>query len=361
MSHKSYNRLLINGELFENSQLQHLCDSKLQSTTTPDWEKSCFRFISHWISLKEYIIVETSGSTGEVKSLELKKEQMVASALLSQKTFHLRSGEKALLCLSADHIAGKMMIVRAFVIGLNLILREPSSDPLANISEQVDFAAMVPLQVNTSLDCNRKKLENIRKLIIGGGTIREELISELAKFPHEVYGTYGMTETITHIAISNLKEKKSKQIYKALDGVSLEIDERGCLVIEAKHLKTKIITNDLVKLIDSNSFQLFGRIDNIINSGGLKFNPELIEKKLEPIIDTNYFISSLRDDTLGERIVLIIESNKYSLSTLYTLWNKVEKQLEKLETPKQIEFLNSFVYTKNGKIDRKKTQKKAHN
>jgi len=211
MSHNSYNRLLINGELFENSQLQHLCDSKSQSITTPAWEKSCFLFISDWISQKESIIVLSSGSTGEAKPIQLTKKQMVASALLSQKTFNLKSGEKALLCLSADHIAGKMMIIRAFVIGLNLILREPSSDPLANISEQVDFAAMVPLQVKTSLKRNRKKLENIRKLIIGGGSIRQELINEIAKFPHEVYGTYGMTETITHIAISNLKKFRSEE------------------------------------------------------------------------------------------------------------------------------------------------------
>lgn len=357
MSSKSYNRLIINAELFENSQLQHLCDSKLSNSDTPLWEKSCYQFINHWIDNQECISVETSGSTGKVKRIEVSKKQMVASAKLTQKTFSLKPNDKALLCLSSDHIAGKMMIVRAFVSGLNLILREPTSDPLAKISEQIDFAAMVPLQVKNSINCNRKKLENIRKLIIGGGTIREELINEIASFPNEVYGTYGMTETLTHIAISNLKKSKAKQIYEALEGVSLALDKRNCLMIDAKHLGIKVATNDLVNLIDATHFQILGRLDNIINSGGLKFNPEVIEKKLESIIDSNYFISSLSDETLGEKMVLIIESNKYALSSLYELWTKLEEHLDKLEIPKHIEFLSNFTYTKNGKIDREKTKK----
>lgn len=357
MSPKSYNRLIINGELFENSQLQYLCDSKLNSSSTPDWEKSCYRFINHWIGDKEFISITTSGSTGEAKKIEFSKDLMIASAQLTKKTFKLNSNDKALFCLSADHIAGKMMIVRAFVCGLNLILREPSSNPLANISEQIDFAAMVPLQVNNALKYNRKKLENIRKLIIGGATIREELIGTIANFPNEVYGTYGMTETLTHIAISNLKKSKTKQIYEALEGVSLAVDEKNCLIIDAKHLGIKITTNDLVNLIDSKHFQILGRHDNIINSGGLKFNPEVIEKKLESIIDSNYLISSISDETLGERIVLIIESNKYALSSLYELWTKIEAHLDKLEIPKHIEFLSNFTYTQSGKIDREKTRK----
>jgi len=355
MSLKSYNRLIINGESFENSQLQHLCDTKMSCEKTPEWEKSCFQFIHQWISDQDYISVRTSGSTGASKLIELSRGQMVASAKLTQDTFKLKSNDKALLCLSADHIAGKMMIVRAFVIGLNLILREPSSDPLSKISEQIDFAAMVPLQVNTSLKCNRKKLENIRKLIIGGGMIRQELITEINSFPNEVYGTYGMTETLTHIAISNLNKSRSRQQYEALKGISFALDKRNCLMINAKHLGLNIITNDLVNLSDTTHFEILGRYDNIINSAGLKFNPEVIERKLENIIDSNYMISSLSDENLGERIILIIESNNYALSSLYELWNKIEEHLDKLEIPKQIEFLSNFAYTKSGKIDRKKT------
>lgn len=356
MVNTKYKRLIINGELFENSQLQHLCDTKLAKAETPIWEQHIYQFISDWLSPNSHVEVKTSGSTGEPKVIQIDKEQMVASAKLTQKTFKLKSGNTALLCLPANHIAGKMMIARAFVIGLNLIFREPSSKPLSNLVSQIDFAAMVPLQVHNSLKCTRKRLQNISKLIIGGGAIREELLNEIENFPNEIYGTYGMTETLTHIAIANLKVKNKAHYYKALDGIKISVDERDCLKIDASHLNEQFTTNDLVRIIDKNSFEVLGRIDHIINSGGLKFNPELIEKKIESIIPNNYIISSMKDEELGDRLVLLIESNKYSLSSLYELWTKLEQNLEKKEIPKHIEFLDQFRFTENGKIDRKKTK-----
>jgi O-succinylbenzoic acid--CoA ligase len=316
-------------------------------------------FIKEWFNDKSYVEVQTSGSTGTPKVIQLPKKQMINSALATGDFFNLPEKTTALLCMSANFIAGKMMLVRALTLGWQLDIVEPSSNPLKNIDKKYDFSAMVPLQLNNSLN----EIYKIKKLIIGGGAVSKELISKLQGIKNEVFATYGMTETITHIAIKKLNNYQVENVeashYKTLPNVLISTDKRGCLVINAPKISYEIvITNDLVELISETEFKWLGRFDTVINSGGIKLIPEQIEEKLSEIINQRFFVAGIPDIVLGEKLILIIEFKSLKVESLKVeLFNRIKqlKQLNKYEIPKEIYVLDHFIVTETNKINRPKT------
>ncbi len=309
-------------------------------------------FIDNWFSNTTYIIVQTSGATGKPKPIKLLKTNMINSALATGDYFNLQKNTTALLCLSANYIAGKMMLVRAITLGWNLHIVAPTSKPLNNLTKMYDFCAMVPLQVAQSV----LELSKIEQLIIGGATISESLLKKIQALNTKCYATYGMTETITHIAIKDLKKKDN--CFKILPNVQISIDNRNCLIIDApKVAKYKITTNDVVKLVSATEFKWLGRFDNIINSGGIKLFPEQLEKKLATIINTRFFVIGIPDDKLGEKLILLVETDKKENQ----LFSKIKelKILTKFEIPKKMYTISKFTETPTGKIKRKATLKKV--
>ena len=312
-----------------------------------------YLFLEKWFDSSEYIIVKTSGSTGKPKSLKLKKEHMLNSAIATGKYFNLKEKTTALLCLSTDFIAGKMMLVRAMVLGWHLDIVEPSSNPLNKTDKFYDFTAMVPLQLFNSL----KKIKKIKTLIVGGGVVTNNLQSKILDLPTRIFATYGMTETITHIAIKPLNKSagltSENDFYQTLPYVNISSDERNCLVIDAPKIsEERFITNDIVELIPDDKFKWLGRYDNIINSGGVKLIPEQIEGKLSQIISQRFFVIGIPDEVLGEKLILIIEgcvqnNLKSQISNL--------KSIDKFDVPKEIYFIDNFVETETKKIQRDKT------
>ena len=304
-------------------------------------------FLQDWFSTKEFVIVNTSGSTGKPKPIKLQKKNMINSAIASGNYFELPSRTTALLCLPIEYIAGKMMLIRALTLGWHLDVIKSSSSPLKNTTKSYDFVAMVPLQLENSID----KLHTIKTLIVGGGVVSYKLQQKLKNVSTAIFATYGMTETITHVAVKKLNNHKEKEaFYKVLPNVTIYVDERNCLVIKADNVSKEIVvTNDVVQLISTNSFKWLGRFDNVINSGGIKLQPEKIEEKLQPYLSQRFFISSLPDDKLGEKIVLIIEGIDDN-----ALGNAI-KNLLRYEKPKEIYCVSKFKETKTQKIDRKKT------
>jgi O-succinylbenzoic acid--CoA ligase len=249
-------------------------------------------------------------------------------------------------CLPTNYVAGKMMFVRSFILGLDMKFVEPNSDPLKNIDEEFDFCAMVPLQAKNSL--KKLKAGKIKKLIIGGVKVHKALEQELVKLDMDIYETYGMTETITHIAAKKIGEKA----FTVLPNVKVAIDDRRCLVIDAKNIsKELIVTNDIVNLISDTQFSWEGRIDNIINSGGIKLMPERIEDKLSTLIPRRYFVSGQPDEILGEKAVLYIEGEPMPIE------EAVLSVLDKFEKPKEIVFIPKFNETATGKIMRIESMK----
>ena len=306
-------------------------------------EKSVGDFILDWFDKKSYIELNTSGTTGSPKIIQMNKQAMLDSALATGDYFDLRPGDKALHCLSTKYIAGKMMFVRSFILGLDMDFVAPNSHPMLNNTTKYDFVAMVPLQAQNSL----AELKNVKKMIVGGAKISKSLEKSLSKLDAEVYETYGMTETISHVAAKKIGEKA----FSVLPNIKISKDYRNCLVIDAPKISNEnIITNDLVELVNESKFIFVGRIDNVINSGGIKLIPEQIEEKLADKIHTRFFVTGIQDHSLGEKLALIIEGEKQSLD------ETIFDGLDKYEKPKEVFYISKFIETPNGKIKRKEIQ-----
>ena len=273
-------------------------------------------FLSEWNNDSLFVHVQTSGSTGAPKPMLAEKRRMLASARITNDFLGLREGDVALLCMSLDYIAGKMMVVRSIERGLKLITVEPSGHPL-NHSQlaiddcQIDFAAMVPLQVYNTLQVpeERKRLLQIRHLIIGGGAIDETLGAELKNFPNAVWSTYGMTETLSHIALRRLSGPEASDWYIPFPSVKVSLSEDGCLVIDAPEVcPERLVTNDIAE-ISLQGFRILGRKDNVICSGGIKIQIEEVESRLRPFLRVPYLISKRPDPKFGEVSVLLTEGS----------------------------------------------------
>ena len=273
-------------------------------------------FLSEWNNDSLFVHVQTSGSTGAPKPMLAEKRRMLASARITNDFLGLREGDAALLCMSLDYIAGKMMVVRSIERGLKLITVEPSGHPL-NHSQlaiddcQIDFAAMVPLQVYNTLQVpeERTRLLQIRHLIIGGGAIDEALGAELKNFPNAVWSTYGMTETLSHIALRRLSGPEASDWYIPFPSVKVSLSEDGCLVIDAPEVcPERLVTNDIAE-ISPQGFRILGRKDNVICSGGIKIQIEEVESRLRPFLRVPYLISKRPDPKFGEVSVLLTEGS----------------------------------------------------
>ena len=304
------------------------------------YEKAMGDFILDWFDSKSYVELNTSGTTGTPKIVRIEKQAMVNSAIATGDFFDLQPGNKALHCLPCKYVAGKMMFVRALILGLDMDVLEPSSHPVVKNDVKYDFVAMLPMQAQNSIE----KLKNVKKLIIGGSKIHNELVKELSNLKTQVFETYGMTETLTHIAAKNIKE----ETFHLLPNINITQDERNCLVIDAPGIAVdSVVTNDLIKLVGDRQFVLIGRIDNVINSGGIKLIPEQIEDKLSPKINSRFFVAGIPDNVLGEKLILVIEGEKQNFD------DTIFDDLDKYEKPKEVFYVPKFAETDNGKVKRK--------
>lgn len=317
------------------------------------YEKDIGDFIMDWVSDLPYITMETSGTTGVPTRVKVKKEAMVKSALATGEYFDLQPGDRCLMCLPAGYIAGKMMLVRALVLGMDLYLVPPSSSPMDSTHRSFDFCAMIPMQLQNSLS----HLDRISKLIVGGAPLSPDLEKKIPVSKCTIYETFGMTETLSHIAVRTVSLARQKadpdkeNYFEALPGVYFKTDKRGCLVINATHIqKDPIVTNDEVSLISDTKFKWLGRIDNVVYSGGVKLYPEIIEKKLQPYIQSRYFLAGIPDDILGEKLILFVEGKIDAKSVIAQL--KGLQELNPYEIPKEIVSISKFEETGSGKIQR---------
>ena len=269
-------------------------------------------FLAEWHNDSPVVMVQTSGSTGEPKKLYVEKRRMAASARRTCDYLGLKPGDTALLCLSTDYIAGKMMVVRSLLCDLRLVCVEPCGHPLATLTEPLDFAAMVPMQVWNSLRVpeERERLRQIRHVIIGGGAIDPDLAAELADFPNSVWSTYGMTETLSHIALRRLNGSDASDWYTPFASVSIGLTRDGCLVIDAPEVcDGRLVTNDIAEVADDGRFRILGRKDNVICSGGIKIQAEQVEEQLRPYLSAMFLISRRPDEKFGEAVVLLTEGS----------------------------------------------------
>lgn len=327
-----------------------------------NFEKSTFDFCQAWLSGQEQFKLSTSGSTGIPKEIIFSRDQLIASAKMTQTALSLKPGDTALVCLDTKYVAGQMMLVRSFIVGMNVIAVNPVANPLSAVrqNQKIDFAAFVPYQLQAILDTTPANLENVGVALIGGAPVNASTKKKIMNSNCQLYATYGMTETISHIALMKLNGTDNEASFNALEGVSIKLDDRGCLVINANFLNQPVVTNDLVQLISGHQFNWLGRWDNIINTGGVKVSPEKIENQLDTLFEelslsNRFFIAPFPDPQLGEKVCLIVEGESLSLRVVEKLREVMKSKLSKYEAPKEIRFVRSFEETNTGKINRTKT------
>ena len=333
---------------FNSFNINHL-------TITSDFEKKVIFFCEDWSSTSKTLSVQTSGSTGTPKKMEIEKSKMAFSANATCDFLQLKEKCTALLVLPIDYIAGKMMVVRAMEKKMKLHVVSPSLNPLSQLTVPIDFCALTPLQVENSLD----KLYLIKNLIIGGAAVSENLKIKIQNTlsqhsENRVFETFGMTETLSHIALKEISPK-NEDFFTAFDGIYLSKDHRDCLTIIAPNLCNDILqTNDVVEFVSENQFKFLGRADFIINSGGAKIHPEDLEKKLKTILEIELVFIGLKDDYLGEKLVLVLEKSTVNSEEQQIFIDAVVQfPFEKsFHQPKEIFFVEKLPRTENGKINR---------
>jgi o-succinylbenzoate---CoA ligase len=324
-------------------------------------------FVKNWQAGIEILQIQTSGSTGTPKIIDIKRTQMVASAKLTGDYFGLKAGNQAFCCLNVEYIGGMMMLVRAMEFNLQLTVIEPVSNSFLNVhsDKTIDFTAFVPLQIQTILENehSRKYLiekSGLKNVIIGGAAVNDWTLNEISKINIQFYATYGMTETVSHVALKPLNGDAKSDFFQKMQGIELEIDDRNCLKIKGDCTANKWIqTNDIVEFIGNKSFKLLGRADRVVNSGGVKIYLDILEREIEKDVfnhfdkQLRYFLFGKPDEKLGEKLVLMIEAEnpKFKPEPKAIFKNSI---LSKYKIPKTVYFLPKFIQTESGKVDFKR-------
>ena len=328
-------------------------------------------FLSEWNNGSDRVLVHTSGSTGKPKPMMVEKKRMLNSARITCDFLGLNPGDSALLCMSLDYIAGKMVVVRSIERHLHLISVPPSGHPLKDVDEEITFAAMVPMQVYNTLQVpeERERLSRIRHLIIGGGAIDAALEQELQSLPGDIaiWSTYGMTETLSHIALRRINGDEASEWYQPFDSVRISQTEEGCLVIDAPQVCAEtLVTNDIVEIepyiynkVEKLRFRIKGRKDNVICSGGIKIQIEEVETLLKPHLEKPFMLAKKKDEKFGEIAVLLSEDEdikKVEATVRRLLSDESEKSSDhkkyKYWIPKEFRYVEHLPLTETGKPKR---------
>ena len=339
------------------------------------YEGEALAFCRAWLNGQTEFTLHTSGSTGTPKPIRLTRAQMQASAHLTGQTLGLQAGDAALVCLNIRYVAGVMMLVRGLELGLPMTIIEPASNPLLHFdTERFAFTALVPLQLQTILEASSSAdlpnklatLNSMKAILVGGTATSPALEKAIQVITAPVYATYGMTETVSHIALRRLNGSDASELFTALNGVDLGTDDRGCLHITSATTNfERIQTNDVVDLVDSHHFRLLGRADRVINSGGVKVQPEQVEQVIQNLLTTiksdisstgrRLFVAGLPDERLGQRVVVFSEQFVLNSQQWTLVQDAIRKKLGPYAVPKELIMVAQFLETPTGKVDQKAT------
>ena len=326
-------------------------------TISSPFEERTLLFCHRWLNGENEFKQQTSGSTGTPKQIKITRAQMCISAELTISTLNLKANDIALVCVDTAYIAGKMMLVRGFEHQMNIEITEPTSNPLLTFSKPFHFAAMVPMQIENILsdESTRGLISNCKAIIVGGAPVSIKLALQIAKLKTPIYATYGMTETVSHVALQKLS-LPSKDHFTTIGDVSINTNNNDQLTINGTITNNKeLITNDRVNLLSPTTFKWLGRIDNVINSGGIKFQLEDVETSISLLfndlnINYRFFVTKIEDEYLGDKIALYIEGEiSFVLSNFKEL---LKQRLPKHQFPRALILTEKFIETGSGKIDK---------
>ena len=353
---------------------QEILNSNIDILTENDFEKQTISFCREWLLGATVFQGQTSGSTGKPKPILFQRTHMQASARATIQALGLNANDQALVCIPTKYIGGQMMLVRGLELGMQLHIINPGSNPYENLKSfsseipRFDFIALVPLQLQTILDESPEAIQSffnpMKAIIVGGGAVSETLREQVKHIQAPVYNTYGMTETVSHIALKKLNGADSSDYFFTLDGVEIAQNIQECLKIKAPQTGGEWIqTNDRVKIINHQQFEWLGRLDFVINTGGVKVQGELIEKVIGQLfqqmdISQNFFVGGIPHPRLGQELCMIIEGNDLTEEQQNHLKSNLTERLQKYEIPRKILYLDQFIRTETSKINRQASIKK---
>lgn len=334
-----------------------------QSPPEEPYFRKAYDFMIAWQNGQSEFTLHTSGSTGIPKDILVNRKQLTSSARMTGQALDLGKGTRALVCLNVSYIAGIMMLVRGMELGWELSIVEPSSNPLSEFTDPAfDFVAMVPLQLSTSLadDNTKRHISNVGKILLGGAPVGIQLQKQIDLLSIPVYQSYGMTETVSHVALRKLNCPEIENDYQVLPGIEFGLDERGCLFVSGTVTNgEKIQTNDLAEITSENTFNWLGRIDNVINSGGVKIVLDKVDEAVAEVFydlgyENNFFSWFETDELLGQKLILIVQKTEETISG-QMLIDEIRKGISTYETPKHVYFVDEFIKTPTDKIDKRRT------
>jgi len=360
--------LSLNNRIFSFSQLASGF-AALGPLSLSAYERGTLEFCRRWLTGQQQFVLPTSGSTGQPKAIVIDRAQLAASARLTGKALGLMAGDRALVCISTEYVAGLMMLVRGFELDLALTIVTPASNPLAALPADAcfDFTAMAPFQLQEILTATPEKkviLDRMRAIIVGGASVSEALLAQIGAVEAPVFHTYGMTETVSHIALRRLNGPQASDYFWPLEGVALGLDPRGCLTVTSVLTRRQtLVTNDRVELRPDGAFRWLGRADNVINSGGVKVQAEQVEAAVGKLFQDyrngllarrRFFVAPQEDPALGQAVALVMEGNPLAPALQTDIRRRLRQQglLKKYEIPRCFQFKSKFVETPTGKIDR---------
>lgn len=359
--------LTLNGKKFYYDEIATY--SFRNSIPLNGYESKTLEFCRKWLTGVQEFPIQTSGSTGVPKTISLTRKQLEQSAKRTINLLRLQPGDCTLVCLNTEYIAGMMMLVRGFEADLQLVIVEPVSKPLALVTseQRIDFASFVPLQLQTILremPERQEQLNNMKGILIGGAPVSPTQQRELQSIKSPIYHTYGMTETASHIALRKINGPDAAEYYNVLDGIQVGLDKRGCLTIKGDVTNNEqLVTNDIVELLTPTRFRWLGRADNTINTGGVKVQVETVELSIaEAFADVadspRFFIAAQPDETLGDRIVLVLEGPALAPEAEEELMERLRQRLDKFQMPRELYYSSAFSETSSGKLSRQRTLQK---
>jgi len=356
MNRGSWQRLQVDGQWLEGKELQAFAHDLRTRDDTAEWAAPLAAVITDLSTKRGPLLMHTSGTTGAPKPIRIGRNDLRASAALTAATFGLHPGDRALLCLPCDFVAGKMMVVRAMLLQLDLHLVDPRGSVLANLRthDRFRFAALVPLQLHRALQEDKSRLQRqFDTILLGGGPVSDALIEDLQDLDVAVFQGYGSTETVTHVALRRLNGPGRSTAFEAIGKVHFGRDPRGCLVVYTPHLSTtQHVTNDLVELIDDTHFHWLGRHDHVILSGGKKIFPEQLEARTAGVIPYPHYFTGVHDDVLGQAVMLVLETERPQQEVLPEVLSSLMTTLHPHELPRRVQALRRIQRTSGGKIIR---------
>jgi O-succinylbenzoic acid--CoA ligase len=357
--------LLLNGREFSYEAIRQTPDPH---ASLNGYEARVLELLRQWLTGAQEFGQRTSGSTGDPQLIVLKRQQLAASAARTGDYFDLGPGDRALVCLNCEYIGGKMMLVRGLERNMHLTVVEPHADPFTEVSDdaEFDFAAFVPLQLSAMLAAGRApRLNKMRAILIGGAGVAPSLLRQVEQLTVPVYLTYGMTETASHMALRRLNGPDASPHYRVLPGLHLGQDERGCLTVRGDVTDDQlIVTNDRIEVLDKHTFDWLGRVDFVLNSGGVKVQAEKIEQVLDVALaevgeSRRAFVAGRPDERLGQAVTAYVEGASLSATTEEKVLDLLRARLDKYEQPRTIVYVPAFQTTASGKLDRAATLRAA--